>query len=44
MFEEALVSVMTVRDFSQIWDAYTRFEDELIAAQMVIFIIIIIII
>eukprot|EP00019_Armaparvus_languidus_P013574 CAMPEP_0168582686 /NCGR_PEP_ID=MMETSP0420-20121227/2122_1 /TAXON_ID=498008 /ORGANISM="Pessonella sp." /LENGTH=341 /DNA_ID=CAMNT_0008617205 /DNA_START=127 /DNA_END=1149 /DNA_ORIENTATION=+ len=34
VFEEALVSVMTVRDFSQIWDAYTRFEDELIAAQM----------
>jgi pre-mRNA-splicing factor SYF1 len=35
VFEEALGSVKAVRDFSQIWDAYTRFEDELIAIEMV---------
>jgi pre-mRNA-splicing factor SYF1 len=34
VFEEALASVVAVRDFSQIWDAYSRFEDELIAAQL----------
>ena len=34
VFEEALASVVSVRDFSQIWDAYSRFEDELIAAIM----------
>lgn len=33
-FEEALATVVAVRDFSQIWDAYSRFEDELIAAQL----------
>jgi pre-mRNA-splicing factor SYF1 len=34
VFEEALASVVAVRDFSQIWDASSRFEDELIAAQL----------
>jgi len=34
IFEEGINTVMTVRDFSQIWNAYTRFEDTLIEAQM----------
>ena len=34
VFEEALATVSSVRDFSQLWDAYSRFEDELIAALM----------
>ncbi|KAL6068787.1 Pre-mRNA-splicing factor SYF1, variant 2 [Balamuthia mandrillaris] len=34
VFEEGINTVMTVRDFSQIWDAYTRFEDGMIESQM----------
>jgi pre-mRNA-splicing factor SYF1 len=34
IFEEGIHTVMTVRDFTQIWDAYTRFEDSIIEAQM----------
>eukprot|EP01103_Thecamoeba_quadrilineata_P014553 TRINITY_DN4366_c0_g1_i1.p1 TRINITY_DN4366_c0_g1~~TRINITY_DN4366_c0_g1_i1.p1 ORF type:complete len:886 (+),score=201.57 TRINITY_DN4366_c0_g1_i1:55-2712(+) len=34
VFEEALNSVMTIRDFSKLWDAYTTFEDSLIAAKL----------
>eukprot|EP00727_Mastigamoeba_balamuthi_P006500 m51a1_g2470 putative pre-mrna-splicing factor syf1-like (915) ;mRNA; f:38499-41375 len=31
VFEEAMESVMTVKDFSMVWDAYQQFEDQLIA-------------
>jgi hypothetical protein len=34
VFEEAVNSVVTVRDFSHIWEAYTTFEDSLVAAKM----------
>jgi pre-mRNA-splicing factor SYF1 len=34
VFEEGIEAVITVRDFSQIWDAYTEFEYGLIRAQM----------
>jgi len=34
VFEEAIQSVVTVRDFGIIWDAYIEFEYSLIAAQM----------
>lgn len=34
VFEEAIASVVTVRDFGIIWDAYIEFEYSLIAAQM----------
>ncbi|KAM9948615.1 hypothetical protein ACTFIT_009813 [Dictyostelium discoideum] len=33
IFEEALTSVGTARDFSFIWESYTQFEDSLIAAK-----------
>lgn len=34
IFEEGINTVMSVRDFSQIWDAYTQFEDNMIEADM----------
>ncbi|ESO01455.1 hypothetical protein HELRODRAFT_100710 [Helobdella robusta] len=34
IYEEAMLSVMTVRDFTQIFDAYTQFEDQIIRAKM----------
>jgi len=34
IFEEGMNSVITVKDFTQIWDAYAKFEDTLIAAQL----------
>lgn len=34
VFEEAIASVVTVRDFGIIWDAYIEFEYSLIPAQM----------
>lgn len=34
VFEEAIASVVSVRDFGIIWDAYIEFEYSLIAAQM----------
>lgn len=34
VFEEAIQTVVTVRDFGIIWDAYIEFEYSLIAAQM----------
>jgi pre-mRNA-splicing factor SYF1 len=34
VFEEGINTVITVRDFSQIWDAYTEFEYGLIRAKM----------
>jgi pre-mRNA-splicing factor SYF1 len=33
VFEEGMNTVITIRDFTQIWDAYATFEDNLIAAQ-----------
>jgi hypothetical protein len=32
--KEGINTVMTVRDFSQIWDAYTEFEYGLISLQL----------
>lgn len=34
IFEEAVNTVNTVRDFSHIWDAYTQFEDSMMSAKM----------
>lgn len=34
VYEEAITSVMTVRDFSLVFDALTQFEEALIAAKM----------
>ena len=34
MYEEALLSVVTVRDFTQVFDAYAQFEELLLAKQM----------
>lgn len=34
MYEEAMLSVMTVRDFSQVFDAYAQFEELLLSKQM----------
>lgn len=34
VFEEAISSVMTVRDFGIIWDAYIEFEYNIIASQL----------
>ncbi|KAG1714240.1 Pre-mRNA-splicing factor SYF1 [Nymphon striatum] len=34
IYEEAIQTVMTVRDFSQVFDAYAEFEERAIAAKM----------
>ncbi|KAG0242228.1 Pre-mRNA-splicing factor SYF1 [Actinomortierella wolfii] len=34
VYEEALRSVMTVRDFTQVFDAYAEFEESVISAKM----------
>lgn len=34
IFEEGMNTVVTVKDFTQIWDAYAKFEDSFIALQM----------
>mmetsp|Transcript_16009 Transcript_16009/g.48093 ORF Transcript_16009/g.48093 Transcript_16009/m.48093 type:complete len:1025 (+) Transcript_16009:175-3249(+) len=34
IFEEALASVKTVRDFSSVWDAYTHFSETILTADM----------
>jgi pre-mRNA-splicing factor SYF1 len=34
IFEEGMNTVMTVRDFSQIWDAYTKYEYDIISTQL----------
>lgn len=34
VFEEALGTVTSVKDFAQIWDAYVLFEDSVVAAKM----------
>ena len=34
MYEEAIQTVVTVRDFTQVFDAYAQFEEGMIAAKM----------
>lgn len=34
IYEEGMTSVITVRDFSMIFDAYTQFEESMLAAKM----------
>ena len=34
IYEEAILSVMTIRDFSQVFDAYAQSEEQLIKAKM----------
>ena len=34
MYEEGIKTVMTVRDFSQIFDAYAEFEESVMSAKM----------
>ncbi|XP_059588408.1 pre-mRNA-splicing factor SYF1 isoform X2 [Alligator mississippiensis] len=34
VYEEAVQTVMTVRDFSQVFDSYAQFEESMIAAKM----------
>tara|TARA_B100000401_G_scaffold164442_1_gene109871 strand:+ start:1049 stop:3190 length:2142 start_codon:yes stop_codon:yes gene_type:complete len=34
IYEEAMASVVTVRDFSLIYDAYTKFEESMLSAKM----------
>ncbi|CAM6048000.1 unnamed protein product [Sphagnum compactum] len=34
VYEEGMMSVMTVRDFSMVFDAYTQFEESMLAAKM----------
>jgi len=35
VFEEGIANVQTVRDFTQIFDAYAKFEEDLINSKMV---------
>lgn len=34
MYEEAILTVVTVRDFTQVFDSYAQFEESMIAAKM----------
>lgn len=34
MYAEALATVMTVRDFTQVFDAYAEFEESIAKARM----------
>lgn len=34
MYEEAIVTVKTVRDFTQVFDAYSRFSERATCAKM----------
>ena len=34
MYEEGISTVATVRDFSVIFDAYTQYEESMLAAKM----------
>ena len=34
MYEEAIQTVTTVRDFGQVFDAYAQFEESMISAKM----------
>ena len=34
VYEEAILTVVTVRDFTQVFDAYAQFEESMISAKM----------
>lgn len=34
VYEEAILTVVTVRDFTQVFDSYAQFEENMIAAKM----------
>lgn len=34
VYEEAILTVVTVRDFTQVFDSYAQFEESMIAAKM----------
>lgn len=34
VYEEAILTVVTVRDFTQVFDSYGQFEENMIAAKM----------
>lgn len=34
MYEEAIETVVTVRDFTQVFDAYAQFSETMISAKM----------
>lgn len=34
MYEEAILTVVTVRDFTQVFDNYAQFEENMIASKM----------
>lgn len=34
MYEEAIQTVVTVRDFTQVFDAYAQFSETMISAKM----------
>lgn len=34
IYEEAIQTVITVRDFTQVFDAYAQFEESMISAKM----------
>lgn len=34
IYEEAIMTVITVRDFTQVFDAYAQFEKNLISSKM----------
>lgn len=34
VYEEAIQTVVTVRDFTQVFDSYAQFEESMIAAKM----------
>ena len=34
IYEEAILTVVTVRDFTQVFDAYAQFEEGMISAKM----------
>jgi len=34
IYEEAILTVVTVRDFTQVFDAYAQFEESMISAKM----------
>jgi len=34
VYEESILTVVTVRDFTQVFDSYAQFEESMIAAKM----------
>lgn len=34
IFEEGIEKVVTIKDFSMLWDSYIKFEDQILVAQM----------